>query len=291
MSATSSHGAPSARHQPEVDEIVLAQVQLADAAGALDDDHVEAAREVLVGREHLAPQLVDVRVVVARATASSTPARCTTTWLVPLPFGFSRIGFIAGSGSSPHASACATCARPISPPPRHGYELFDMFCALNGATRHARARAATRRSPSSSSSCRRSTMCRRRRAAAPARGDCRRNAGVWFTGVSLRPGAHMPDVLARRLAPLVVCLALAAPAAARHTRATAALGGQQPNDMNGAGVLSGTGTSSPSNRPRRTWLPATPTTRPTSSYVTWSPRPRRGSASPQTACSASATAA
>src|SRR5256885_9797942 len=58
----------------------------------------------------------------------------TTTWLAPLPFGFRRIGFIEGSGSSPHASACATCARPISPPDRHGYELFDMFCALNGAT-------------------------------------------------------------------------------------------------------------------------------------------------------------
>src|SRR5262249_36418764 len=44
------------------------------------------------------------------------------------------MGFIAGSGSSPQASAWTTCARPISPPPRHGYELFDMFCALNGAT-------------------------------------------------------------------------------------------------------------------------------------------------------------
>src|SRR5258705_8455677 len=56
------------------------------------------------------------------------------TWLLPLPFGLRRIGFMAGSGSSPHASACATCARPISPPALHGYELFDMFCALNGAT-------------------------------------------------------------------------------------------------------------------------------------------------------------
>src|SRR5258705_10741034 len=56
------------------------------------------------------------------------------TWLLPLPFGLRRIGFMAGSGSSPQASACATCARPISPPARHGNELFDMFCALNGAT-------------------------------------------------------------------------------------------------------------------------------------------------------------
>src|SRR5438874_13144662 len=44
------------------------------------------------------------------------------------------MGFIAGSGSRPQASACATCARPISPPPAHGNEWFDMFCALNGAT-------------------------------------------------------------------------------------------------------------------------------------------------------------
>src|SRR2546425_4630456 len=58
----------------------------------------------------------------------------TTTWLMPLPLGLSRIGFMAGSGSSPHASACATWARPISPPALQGYELFDMFCALNGAT-------------------------------------------------------------------------------------------------------------------------------------------------------------
>src|SRR5438132_1424038 len=58
----------------------------------------------------------------------------TTTWLMPLPLGLSRIGFMEGSGSSPHASACATWARPISPPARQGYELFDMFCALNGAT-------------------------------------------------------------------------------------------------------------------------------------------------------------
>src|SRR5688500_10135368 len=44
------------------------------------------------------------------------------------------MGFIDGSGSRPQASACATWARPISPPPRQGNELFDMFCALNGAT-------------------------------------------------------------------------------------------------------------------------------------------------------------
>ena len=38
-------------------------------------------------------------------------------------------------GSSPHASACTACARPISPPPGQTAALFDMFCDLNGATR------------------------------------------------------------------------------------------------------------------------------------------------------------
>src|SRR3954463_4100961 len=51
------------------------------------------------------------------------------------PVGFRRIGFISVIGCRPHASACAACARPISPPPGQTIELFDMFCALNGATR------------------------------------------------------------------------------------------------------------------------------------------------------------
>ncbi len=38
-------------------------------------------------------------------------------------------------GGSPQASACATCALPISPPSAQTIELFDMFCALKGATR------------------------------------------------------------------------------------------------------------------------------------------------------------
>ena len=51
----------------------------------------------------------------------------------------------------------------------------------------------------------------------------------------------MLHVLARRFAPLAVCLALAAPAAAQHTRVTAALGGIPPDGPNGAGVLSADG--------------------------------------------------
>src|SRR5262249_38825045 len=37
--------------------------------------------------------------------------------------------------STPAASACAACARPISPPSAVTAALRDMFCALNGATR------------------------------------------------------------------------------------------------------------------------------------------------------------
>ena len=51
---------------------------------------------------------------------------------------------MAISGVTPAASACTHCARPISPAklpaeaPRTTIELFDMFCALNGATRTPR---------------------------------------------------------------------------------------------------------------------------------------------------------
>src|SRR5260221_10926390 len=41
-------------------------------------------------------------------------------------------------GGKPQASACIACERPISPPSTQGKELFDMFCALNGATRSPR---------------------------------------------------------------------------------------------------------------------------------------------------------
>ena len=51
----------------------------------------------------------------------------------------------------------------------------------------------------------------------------------------------MSYAFARRFAPLLVCLALAAPAAAQHTRVTGALGGNPPNGANGGGVLSANG--------------------------------------------------
>ncbi len=48
--------------------------------------------------------------------------------------GLSSTGLNATLGASPQASACIACARPISPPSGVTTELFDMFCALNGAT-------------------------------------------------------------------------------------------------------------------------------------------------------------
>jgi hypothetical protein len=58
----------------------------------------------------------------------------------------SSTGFIAASGSAPAAMACIHCDRPISAPSRQTIELFDMFCALNGATRRPR-RASHRQIP------------------------------------------------------------------------------------------------------------------------------------------------
>ena len=140
ISATSRPGAFKRRAKPEIAQIVTLQIQLGHAARAFDHDVLEARARAA----HMPP---------ARGPAGSrnvrsirAPAECarlvpsSTTWLPASEFGLSRIGFMSGSGSSPQASACATCARPISPPPGHAYELFDMFCALNGATRQPRSR-------------------------------------------------------------------------------------------------------------------------------------------------------
>ena len=47
--------------------------------------------------------------------------------------GLSKIGFIKTDGFTPAASACTTCARPISSPSSVIYELSAIFCDLNGA--------------------------------------------------------------------------------------------------------------------------------------------------------------
>ena len=73
---------------------------------------------------------------VAYSPASSTPAgrpRSTTCARRSDP-GLSSTGFIADSATTPAAWACRYCARPISAPSAQTIELFDMFCALNGAT-------------------------------------------------------------------------------------------------------------------------------------------------------------
>ena len=49
-------------------------------------------------------------------------------------------------GSRPAARACSHWARPISPPSAQTAALFDMFCALKGATESPRRKAA-RQSP------------------------------------------------------------------------------------------------------------------------------------------------
>ena len=69
-----------------------------------------------------------------RAVASAYGLPITSTWLLRSPDGLISTGFIAASGSIPHAAACIACARPISAPVGVTVEFSDMFCALNGAT-------------------------------------------------------------------------------------------------------------------------------------------------------------
>ena len=75
------------------------------------------------------------RQAVRLSSWSTRPS--TTTWLRSSASGLTRIGFMRTSGSTPAASACRYCAAPISPPSTTR-ALFDMFCALNGATRTPR---------------------------------------------------------------------------------------------------------------------------------------------------------
>ena len=60
----------------------------------------------------------------------------TITW-EPVSFvGFNKIGFMRTDGSIPAASACMTCARPISRPSLVIKEFSAIFCDLKGATRY-----------------------------------------------------------------------------------------------------------------------------------------------------------
>src|SRR6201990_1214837 len=81
----------------------------------------------------------------AAVTESVACPRITSCEVVSLP-GLSRIGLNRTLGSRPAARACIAWARPISPPSTVTAELFDMFCALNGATRIP-LRAKSRQSP------------------------------------------------------------------------------------------------------------------------------------------------
>ena len=74
MSATSSQGACTARDQAEVDQVDVAEIELGDAAGALDDDHVEPAGQVVVGAAHVDAQVVGEGVVAARRQRPPQPA-------------------------------------------------------------------------------------------------------------------------------------------------------------------------------------------------------------------------
>src|SRR3990172_5033768 len=57
------------------------------------------------------------------------------TWERASASGLRRMGFMSTEGSTPAASACTTCARPISPPSAVTKEFRAMFWDLKCATR------------------------------------------------------------------------------------------------------------------------------------------------------------
>ena len=71
----------------------------------------------------------------SRASICPQTSPFTMIWLPTSLVGFRRIGFISTLGSMPAASACMTCARPISSPSFVMKELSAIFWDLNGATR------------------------------------------------------------------------------------------------------------------------------------------------------------
>ena len=228
--------------EPEVHQIVRAQVQLADAAGAFDHDHVEAARQIGVGGEDLADQHVEGGVVVARrqrlphppvqhdlagAVAIRLqqdrvhrrlrlqPARLGLRHLRPpdLAAAATRVGMVRHRLRLERRDADAAAVQP---------------CADRGS--HP-ALARVRRRPTDEE--------RPRRHAAIVAGSPR--VSIHWCALPCFWSLQCRTPSADRLAPLAVCLALAAPAAAQHTRVTAALGGVPPDGLNGAGVLSADG--------------------------------------------------
>ena len=74
------------------------------------------------------------RFMYSSASDSPTARPITMTCARWSSTGLSNTGFIADSGATLAAAACAAWARAISPPSSVTKELRDMFCALNGAT-------------------------------------------------------------------------------------------------------------------------------------------------------------
>ena len=73
------------------------------------------------------------RLKYAEAVMLPTTSPLTITWEPMSVVGFKRIGFISTDGSVQAASACMTCALPISSPSEVMYEFSAMFCDLKGA--------------------------------------------------------------------------------------------------------------------------------------------------------------
>ena len=120
--------------QAHVHQVGCAQVDFGGRSGSLADDRVEFASQLCQFVLHDGGQPVAVRQYSAAVTVPATWPLITSCEVMSLP-GLSRIGLNRTLGARPAARACIAWARPISPPSTVTAELFDMFCALNGATR------------------------------------------------------------------------------------------------------------------------------------------------------------
>ena len=143
MSPTTHDRQPELAGQAHVDVVARAEVDLRRGAGALDTRRARRSLRAR-GRRRRRPRpggRARRHTARPRGCRAGSP-RTTTNARRSVP-GLSSTGFMAVVGSSRAACAWRYCARPISPPSRQTIELFDMFCALKGATftpRRARAR-------------------------------------------------------------------------------------------------------------------------------------------------------
>ena len=109
ISATRSHGARIRVTSPRLTRSYRRRFSSLTLPAPSITTASKRAREVTVGVEHVARSAYPRARSIPGLTASSRRGRSPPPGSIRCPVGFSRIGFMPGSGSSPQASACATC--------------------------------------------------------------------------------------------------------------------------------------------------------------------------------------